>query len=79
MLKSRWANGIRWNYIVWGKRTVHVVNRVTVMVNEDICSCDNGSIHPLTSGRLQLQSEGAELFIKEISIEPITEIPKTVL
>lgn len=62
-----------------GQTAVHVVNGVTVMVNEDISSCDNGSIHPLTSGRLQLQSEGAELFIKEISIEPITEIPKTVL
>lgn len=62
-----------------GQTAVHVVNGVTVMVNEDISSRDNGSIHPLTSGRLQLQSEGAELFIKEISIEPITKIPETVL
>jgi hypothetical protein len=35
----------------------------------------NGKEVPLTKGKIQLQSEGAEIFYKNIIIEPITAIP----
>ncbi|MBA4055077.1 MAG: DUF1080 domain-containing protein, partial [Marivirga sp.] len=31
---------------------------------------------PLTAGKVQLQSEGAELFYRNLWLEKITEIPK---
>jgi hypothetical protein len=32
---------------------------------------DNGSASPLTKGKLQIQSEGAEVYYKNIRIKPI--------
>ena len=60
-----------WNtleLICIGQKAVHVVNGDTVLVNQGICRRTNGVSYPLTSGRLQLQSEGAELFVKEIVV-----------
>ena len=34
---------------------------------------------PLTKGKIQLQSEGAEVFYRDIKIEPIEEIPADLL
>ncbi len=62
-----------------GQTTAHVVNGVTVMVNHNTGVNENGKFQPLTSGRIQLQSEGGELFIKTLEIRPITEIPKEIL
>jgi hypothetical protein len=31
---------------------------------------------PLTHGRIQLQSEGAETFFRKIVLEPIARLPK---
>lgn len=61
-----------------GQTSVHVVNGVTVMVNEELRVAEPQGVRPLTSGKLQLQSEGSELFIKEVSITPITELPSFV-
>jgi hypothetical protein len=44
-----------------GSTAVHVVNGQTVMVNNNTGTVENGSIKPLTSGKIQLQSEGADL------------------
>jgi hypothetical protein len=33
---------------------------------------------PLTHGAIQLQSEGAETFFRDITLEPITSLPKVV-
>ncbi|KAB4416118.1 DUF1080 domain-containing protein [Bacteroides thetaiotaomicron] len=57
-----------------GQTAVHVVNGVKVMVNDNIRMRDRIP-QRLTSGKLQLQSEGAELFIKDIKIKPIEVIP----
>ncbi len=62
-----------------GRTAVHVVNGETVMVNKNTGVMENGNIVPLTSGKIQLQSEGAELFIKTIQVKPIDEIPETIL
>ncbi|MCK3685987.1 DUF1080 domain-containing protein [Maribellus sp. YY47] len=62
-----------------GRTCVHVVNGKTVMVNTNTGIFEDGVIKPLTSGKIQLQSEGAELFIKSVRITPIKEIPSEIL
>jgi hypothetical protein len=62
-----------------GETTVHVVNGVTVMVNGRTGYSVDNTLKPLTSGKIQLQSEGAELFIKKIEICPIERIPEGIL
>ena len=62
-----------------GRTSVHVVNGEVVMINNNTGKMENGQIKPLTSGKIQLQSEGAELFIKTIQVKPIKEIPKELL
>jgi len=66
-----------WNTLdlyVLGDRAVHVVNGVPVMEVRDLKA--NGQ--PLTHGAIQLQSEGAETFFRDIVLEPITSLPKVV-
>jgi hypothetical protein len=36
---------------------------------------DNGQILPLAKGKIQIQSEGAEIFYRQIRIEPIDRLP----
>jgi hypothetical protein len=40
---------------------------------------DDGKDLPLTKGRIQLQSEGAEVFYRDIEIRSITRLPETLL
>jgi hypothetical protein len=66
-----------WNTLdlyVLGDRAVHVVNGVPVMEVRDLKA--DGA--PLTHGAIQLQSEGAETFFRDIVLEPITSLPKIV-
>jgi hypothetical protein len=68
----------QWNTVdlyCFGRTSVHVVNGKVVMVNQNTGVAENGVVKPLTSGKIQLQSEGAELFIKTIQVKPIKEIP----
>ena len=62
-----------------GRTTVHVVNGKTVMINTNTGVYENGAIKPLSSGKIQLQSEGADLYIRSIRIKPIKEIPVEIL
>jgi sugar phosphate isomerase/epimerase len=59
-----------------GSSAVHLVNGHVVMAfqNAGIQKADM-SITPLTKGKIQLQSEGAEVFYKDITIEEITDFP----
>ncbi|WP_448663336.1 DUF1080 domain-containing protein [Sphingomonas sp. CJ20] len=71
-----------WNrldlYVV-GDRAVHVVNGVPVMALTDLAEIDDkGARVPLTHGRIQLQSEGAETFFRGILVEPIATLPRVV-
>ncbi|RIJ49173.1 DUF1080 domain-containing protein [Maribellus luteus] len=62
-----------------GRTCVHVVNGKTVMVNTNTGIYEDGQIKPLSSGKIQLQSEGGDLFIKSVRIKPIKEIPAEIL
>ncbi|WP_165188905.1 3-keto-disaccharide hydrolase [Caulobacter soli] len=65
----------QWNTLdlyVLGDRSIHVVNGVPVMEVRDLKAGDA----PLTHGAIQLQSEGAETFFRDIVLEPITSLPK---
>jgi hypothetical protein len=67
-----------WNTLdlyVLGDRAVHVVNGVPVMEVRDLKANDQ----PLTHGAIQLQSEGAETYFRDIVLEPITAMPKVVV
>lgn len=59
--------------------SVHVVNGETVMVNSNTGTYAENGIQPLTSGKIQLQSEGGELFFKNIKIQSIKKLPKEIL
>ena len=72
-----------WNtldlYVV-GDRAVHVVNGVPVAEVHDLASiAPDGTRRPLTHGRIQLQSEGAETWFRAITVEPIKTLPKIVV
>ena len=66
-----------WNTLdlyVLGDRAVHVVNGVPVMEVRDI----KAGGQPLTHGAIQLQSEGAEAFFRDIVLTPIKSLPRVV-
>jgi hypothetical protein len=72
----------RWNEIdlyCYGRQSVHVVNGETVMVNESSGKYDNGKVNALTSGQIQIQSEGGELYLRNVRIRDISGIPEEVL
>jgi hypothetical protein len=58
-----------------GDTSVHVINGKVMMVLYHSSQADNGKILPLAKGKLQIQSEGAEIFYKHIVIEPLNAIP----
>jgi len=62
-----------------GDTSVHVINGKVMMVLYHSQQMDNGNILPLAKGKLQIQSEGAEVFYKEIKIKPIDSIPVELL
>ncbi len=58
-----------------GDTSVHVINGKVMMVLYHSRQSDNGKLSPLTKGKLQIQSEGAEVFYKQIKIKDIDAIP----
>jgi hypothetical protein len=58
-----------------GDTSVHIINGKVMMVLYHSQQYDNGKVSPLAKGRLQIQSEGAEVFYKDIKIIGINEIP----
>ncbi|HEV2597853.1 DUF1080 domain-containing protein [Sphingopyxis sp.] len=69
-----------WNtldlYVV-GDHAIHVVNGVPVSEVRDLAVIGpDGSRQPLTHGQIQLQSEGAETWFRQITIEPIRRLPR---
>ncbi len=70
-----------WNtleLICFGGTSLHIVNGKVVMAlyNSRYNNLDN-QILPLTKGRIQIQSEAAEVYYKDIQIKSISEIPKS--
>ncbi|MDO3628469.1 DUF1080 domain-containing protein [Mucilaginibacter sp. BT774] len=58
-----------------GDTSIHVVNGKVMMVLYHNQQSENGQDLPLTKGRIQLQSEGAELFYRHIQIRAIDHLP----
>jgi hypothetical protein len=71
-----------WNVVdlyCFGQTSVHMVNGKVVMVNTNCSKVENGLKLPLTKGKIQIQSEGGELFIRKIEIKKIKGIPSELL
>jgi hypothetical protein len=72
----------KWNTIdlyCFGQTSVHVVNGQVVMINTNCSKLEEGLRLPLTKGKIQIQSEGGELFIRKIDINKIKRIPAELL
>jgi hypothetical protein len=67
----------QWNTIdlyVFGDRAIHVLNGVPVL---EIRAMTGGKDHlPLTRGKIQLQSEGAETFFRNVTLRQIEKLPR---
>jgi hypothetical protein len=69
-----------WNSLdlyCFGDTSIHVINGRLMMILYNEKQLDSGQEIPLTSGKIQIQSEGAEVFYKEIKIQPIEHLPLT--
>ena len=67
-----------WNTVdlyCFGQTSVHVDNGQVVMINTNNSKVEDGLKIPLTKGKIQLQSEGGEFYIRKIEIEKIKGIP----
>jgi hypothetical protein len=62
-----------------GQTAVHVNNGIPNMVLTGLRRKVDGKEEPLTKGKLQLQSEGAEVFYRNIQIRKIDKIPEELL
>jgi hypothetical protein len=62
-----------------GGTSVHVVNGKVNMVLTNSRQIVNEKEVPLVVGKIQLQSEGAEVFYRNIQIRPISQIPEKYL
>jgi hypothetical protein len=68
----------QWNsveLICFGDKSIHLVNGHVVMALSELVYKDGNELKPLVSGRIQLQSEAAEVFYKDIRIKPISYLP----
>ena len=69
-----------WNsleLICLGGQSLHIVNGKVVMeLNNSRVISTSGATTTLEKGRIQIQSEGAEAYYRNIFIRPITEIPE---
>jgi hypothetical protein len=71
-----------WNTIelyCLGDTAVHMINGKINMVLYNSRQLTADGETPLTRGKLQIQSEGAEVYYREVRIEGITEIPQGLL
>ncbi|MPZ18333.1 MAG: DUF1080 domain-containing protein [Luteitalea sp.] len=67
-----------WNtveLVAFGDTAIHIVNGKVVMRLHGPVQIDGDLPTPVTSGPIILQSEGAEIFYRDIQIQPITAIP----
>lgn len=68
-----------WNTLdiyAFGDESIHVVNGKKNMHLKDIRYYEGDKSTPLTKGKIQLQSEGAEIFYRNIRIGPISKLPR---
>ncbi|MFV9551368.1 ThuA domain-containing protein [Algibacter sp. PT7-4] len=69
-----------WNtleLICFEDTSLHIVNgKVVMALYNSMHENSNKEIVPLTKGRIQIQSEGAEIYYKNIQIQTINDIPR---
>lgn len=70
---GQWTQG---ELFVLGQQAIHVVNG-HVVLSLDKASLTDGT--PLTKGKIQIQSEGAEVYYRDVKIRPISEFPSKYL
>lgn len=66
-----------WNTLdlyTFGGSSIHVVNGKVVMRLHNSRQQINGELIPLTKGKIQLQSEGSEIFFKDVKIKRISSL-----
>lgn len=67
-----------WNtldLICFNGDSIHVVNGQVVMRLHNAQRLDDAEPAPLRSGAISLQTEGAEVYYRDVEIQPITKIP----
>lgn len=67
-----------WNTVdlyCFGDTGIHVINGKVMMVLYRSRQNEKGQVLPLKKGKIQIQSEGAEVFYKQIKIQPINVLP----
>jgi hypothetical protein len=72
----------QWNTIdlyCYGDTSVHVVNGKVVMVLFKLRQPAGDGDEPLKKGKIQIQSEGAEVFYRNLEVEEIDALPKKFL
>jgi len=62
--------------ITFEGKSFHIVNGHVVMVLKNSHYVKDGKNIPLTKGKIQIQSEGAEVFFKDLLIRELNEMPK---
>jgi hypothetical protein len=71
-----------WNVVEFlcvGQTSVHVVNGKVNMILTGLRHKADGKEVPLTKGRIQIQSESAEIFWRNIEVRPLSEMPQRYL
>jgi hypothetical protein len=67
-----------WNtveLVAFGQEAIHIVNGKVVMRLHGPLRIDRDVPTPVTSGPIILQSEGAEVFYRDVQVRPISAIP----
>ncbi|MGL1888109.1 MAG: DUF1080 domain-containing protein [Reichenbachiella sp.] len=67
-----------WNtleLICFENKSIHIVNGQVTMILRDSRYVKDGKIIPLEKGKIQLQSEAAEVFYKDIEIRILKDLP----
>lgn len=60
-----------------GSKAYHIVNGTVVMVLENpVAYNKDGSSYSLAKGKIQIQSEGAEVYYRDIKIKQVSKLPK---
>jgi hypothetical protein len=70
-----------WNQlelVCFGDTAIHILNNKIVMVLFHSSILRQGKLEPLKKGKLQIQSEGAEIFFRNIEYRSIDEIPRNI-
>jgi hypothetical protein len=68
-----------WNeleLITYGDKSIRIVNGKVVMALSNSRYMANGEAKPLVSGKIQIQSEAAEVYYKDIMIKKIDSMPE---